>query len=93
MLVASWDSVWNLKRDVKLEASASADSAELRPILANVAWNMFRDRPLLGCGFGQYDRQRMPYLADRTGDLPLEKVLPYVQHNAFLARCWPKPAR
>ena len=85
MLVASWDSVWNLKRDVKLEASASADSAELRPILANVAWNMFHDRPLLGCGFGQYDRQRMPYLADRTGDLPLEKVLPYVQHNAFLA--------
>src|SRR5690606_37813260 len=42
-------------------------------------------RPLLGCGFAQY-REVMPeYLSDRTTDLPLEKVRPYVQHNAFLA--------
>ena len=46
---------------------------------------MFSDRPLLGCGFGQYDREKMPYLADRSSDLPLEKTTPYVQHNAFLA--------
>jgi O-antigen ligase len=83
--VAEWDSVWNLKRDVKLDASASADSAELRPILAKIAWDMFEDRPLLGCGLGQYDRERLPYLADRTSELPLEKAMPYVQHNAFLA--------
>ena len=68
MLAASWESIWNLKRDVNLDASASADSAELRPILAKVAWNMFLDRPLLGCGFGQYDRERLPYLADRSGE-------------------------
>jgi O-antigen ligase len=85
ILVAEWDSVWNLKRDVKLDASASADSAELRPILAKIAWDMFEDRPLLGCGLGQYDRERLPYLADRTSELPLEKAMPYVQHNAFLA--------
>jgi O-antigen ligase len=46
---------------------------------------MFRDRPLLGCGFGQYDREKMPYLADRSSELPLEKSTPYVQHNAFLS--------
>jgi O-antigen ligase len=84
-LAVSWDDIWNLKRDVKLDAAASADSAELRPILARVAWDMFHDRPLLGFGFGQYDREKLPYLADRSGDLPLEKVLPYVQHNAVLA--------
>src|SRR5262249_8299652 len=50
MLSVSWDDIWNLKRDVKLDAAASADSAELRPILAKVAWDMFHDRPLLGCG-------------------------------------------
>jgi O-antigen ligase len=85
LLITSWDSLFSLKRDVQLDASASADSAELRPILAKVAWNMFRDRPLLGCGFGQYDREKMPYLADRSSNLPLQKTTPYVQHNAFLA--------
>ncbi|HZZ28330.1 MAG TPA: O-antigen ligase family protein [Pirellulales bacterium] len=79
------DSIWNIKRDENLGAAAAAESAELRPILANVAWNMFQDRPLLGFGFGQYDRERLPYLADRSSELPLDKSRPYVQHNAFLA--------
>jgi O-antigen ligase len=79
------DSFLNIKRDEKLDAAASAESVELRPILANVAWNMFLDRPLLGFGFGQYDRERLPYLADRSSELPLEKSRPYVQHNTFLA--------
>jgi O-antigen ligase len=83
--VAKWDQIWNLKRDADLEASASADSAELRPLLAKVAWNMFSDHPLAGSGFGQYDREKLPYLADRTEAMPLEKTKPYIQHNAFLA--------
>ena len=85
LLATNWDSIWNLKRDEKLDASAAADSAELRPLLAKVAWNMFLDRPLFGTGYGQYDPERMPYLSDRTNDMPLEKTLPYTQHNAFLA--------
>jgi O-antigen ligase len=85
MLAASWDTFWNLKRDVYLDAAASAESAELRPILAKVAWEMFKDRPLVGCGYDQYTREKMSYLADRASELPLEKVKPYVQHNAFLA--------
>ena len=85
LLATSWDSIWNLKRDEKLDATAAADSAELRPILAEVAWKMFLDRPWLGCGYGQYDPERLPYLADRSSDLPLEKTYPYTQHNGFLA--------
>jgi O-antigen ligase len=85
LLAVSWDSIWTIKRDANLDASASADSAELRPILAKVAWEMFQDRPLLGWGYGQYDHEKMPYLADRSSDLPLEKTVPYTQHNAFLA--------
>jgi O-antigen ligase len=85
MFVANTNSILNIKRDEKLDAAASAESVELRPILANVAWNMFLDKPLLGFGFGQYDRERLPYLADRSSELPLEKSQPYVQHNAFLA--------
>ena len=85
IVATSWDRIFNLKRDVNLEASAAANSAELRPLLANVAWNMFCDRPLFGCGFDQYTREKMPYLADRSGSYPLEKTRHYVQHNAFLA--------
>ncbi len=87
LLVAavSWESLMTFKRDKGLDAELTAESAKLRPILALVAWHMFLDRPLLGCGFGQYPYEMLPYLADRTTELPLEKVRPFVQHNVFLA--------
>ncbi len=80
-----WDHLLVFKRDKSLSAEEAAESARLRPILAAVAWNMFRDRPLLGCGFGQYRVESLQYLSDRSTDLPLEKARPYVQHNALLA--------
>jgi len=80
-----WESILTFKRDKELDAELTAESAKLRPILATVAWHMFLDRPLLGCGFAQY-REVMPdYLADRSTELPLIKARPFVQHNAFLA--------
>jgi O-antigen ligase len=80
----SWQQFIAFKRDKELSAEDAAESAKLRPILAQVAWSMFLDRPLLGCGFGQYARESTPYLSDRSTDLPLEKARPYVQHNVFL---------
>jgi O-antigen ligase len=82
--VAQWDRLWSFKRDRDVSAQDVADSAQLRPILAAVAWNMFKDRPLLGCGFGQYEQSMIYYLHDRSSGLPLEKARRYVQHNAFL---------
>jgi O-antigen ligase len=81
----SWEQFIAFKRDKELTAEDAAESAKLRPILAQVAWSMFLDRPLLGCGFGQYGEQSRPYLSDRTSELPLEKARPYVQHNVLLA--------
>jgi O-antigen ligase len=80
-----WESLLAFKRDKSLSAEEAAESARLRPILAAVAWHMFQDRPLLGCGFGQYSIESKVYLSDRSGDLPLEKARPYVQHNVLLA--------
>lgn len=85
VLAASWDSFMAFKRDRDLSAQDVAQSARLRPILAVVAWHMFLDRPILGCGFGQYEQASPAYLADRTTDLPLETARPYIQHNVFLA--------
>lgn len=87
LLVAStqWDRLMAFKRDEALSAREAAESVKLRPILARVAWNMFRDRPLLGYGYGQYLNEHVNYLADRSTDLPLERARPYSQHNVFLA--------
>lgn len=73
------------KRDRNVTVEQMSESASLRPILAMVAWKMFQDRPLLGCGTGQYLAVAKNYLSDRSTNLPLEKVRPYVQHNMFLA--------
>jgi len=85
VMLTGWDRFHAFKRDRDVSAHEMAESAQLRPILAVVAWNMFQDRPLLGCGFGQYERASIHYLADRSSGLPLEKARPYVQHNTFLA--------
>ena len=60
-------------------------SAQLRPLFAIVAMNMFHDRPLFGCGFGQYAREKYPYLQDPYSGRPLANTKYLMQHNVFLA--------
>lgn len=86
VVAAKWESILSFKRDKGLDASVSADSAALRPILAAVAWKMVLDRPLFGCGYGQYRLEMPNYLHDRQIDLHLETARPYVQHNIFLSQ-------
>jgi O-antigen ligase len=83
--VAKWDDLMAFKRDKNLDAGKVAESVELRPVLARIAWNMFLDRPLFGCGYAQYTNEHVNYLADRTTDLPLEKGRGYIQHNVFFS--------
>ncbi|MFZ5829510.1 MAG: O-antigen ligase family protein [Planctomycetota bacterium] len=81
-----WESILTYKRDRDLEAGKAAESAALRPVLAMIAWNMFLDRPILGCGYGQYQRVHLEYTADRSSGLPLEAGRGYVAHNVFLGQ-------
>jgi O-antigen ligase len=85
VVATQWESLLSFKRDKDLSAEATAESVELRPILATIAWNIFCDRPLLGVGFGQYKEENINYMSDRSSDLPLTKARPYVQHNVFLS--------
>lgn len=78
-------SLLTFKRDRNVSVKDMSESASLRPILAVVAWKMFQDRPLFGCGTDRYLATAKNYLFDRSTNLPLEKVRPYVQHNMFLA--------
>lgn len=75
----------SFKRDKNVSEAGMRESAELRPILAYVAWQMFLDYPIAGVGTGQYRTYSKYYLQDRSVDLQLEKGRPYVQHNIFLS--------
>lgn len=86
MLVAGaskFDSFVAFKREHSAEGTR--ESATLRPVIAEVSRKMFLDRPLLGCGFGQYYQAKNYYLDDRSGELPLERARPFQHHNLFLA--------
>jgi O-antigen ligase len=85
VVASKWEKLLAFKRDEKLSAAATADSAELRPVLATVAWRVFCDKPLFGLGLGQYIHENINYLHDPSIDMPLIRVRPYVQHNTFLA--------
>lgn len=85
LAATQWENLLAFKRDEGATAADTAESVKLRPILARVAWNMFLDRPLAGCGFGQYMDQSIYYLDDRSTELVLEKARPYCQHNLFFS--------
>jgi O-antigen ligase len=79
------DQVMRMKRDKELTAEAAEHSIQLRPLLAIVAWEMFKDKPIAGHGFWQYFSHNDPYHNAASYDLPLDQARPYAQHNVFLA--------
>jgi O-antigen ligase len=66
-------------------ASQTQESVDARSSFAYVSWQMFLDHPLLGVGFGQFPREKLPYLADRSTELRLEAIRPMVHHNTYLS--------
>ncbi len=83
--VTQWDRLESFKRDRNLGADKTAESVQLRPILAKIAWDMFLDHPVFGCGYSQYKTQHPYYLSDRSTDLVLEKGRGYIPHNVVLS--------
>ena len=79
------ENLFSFKRDTNVSQADMEQSAKLRPLFATVAWRMFQDRPLVGCGYGQYAREKTPYLLDPASNRPLRMTAGYVQHNVFLA--------
>lgn len=81
--VTKMDTLKGLKREGTV--SDTRQSADMRKSFAYTSWKMFQDRPLLGFGFGQYARAKLPYLTDQQTDLQLEQIRKYVHHNTYLA--------
>jgi O-antigen ligase len=83
--VTQWEQLLAFKRDKALGAEKTAESVELRPILAVVTWHMFLDRPLFGCGYSQYKTEHLNYVSDRSTALPLERARGYIPHNVVFS--------
>ena len=79
------DKLLSFKRDKEVTQNQMEKSAQMRPMFAIVAMNMFKDRPFLGCGFGQYAQAKYPYLKDPHSGQQLTMTKGLMQHNIFLA--------
>jgi O-antigen ligase len=79
-----WERLMQFKRDEGQSSREAEESARLRPVLAIVAWRMFLEQPVFGCGFGHYREKFVGALEDRASDFPLDSSRRYVQHNVFL---------
>mgnify|MGYP002622788960 CR=1 FL=1 len=78
-----FDNLIRLKRDES--AARAAMSANMRVSFAYVSWQMFLDRPFLGCGLGNFPSAKLEYLDDQSVDLPLQQIRDLSHHNTFLS--------
>ena len=61
------------------------ESTKMRGAFAFVSMQMFKDSPIVGFGFNQFQVQNKPYLDDRTTNIRLESIRGYVHHNSYLS--------
>jgi O-antigen ligase len=85
LVAAQWENLVAFKRDEALGAEKTAESVELRPIMAVVTWHMFLNRPLFGCGYSQYKTEHENYVSDRSTGLSLERARGYIPHNVVFS--------
>ncbi len=80
---ASWDRIVGLQREGT--AAEAHHSVDQRTSFAYVSWQMFRDHPVFGVGFGRFYDRKLPYLSDRSQDFELESLRGLHHHNTLLS--------
>jgi O-antigen ligase len=80
-----WKSVLRLDRDKYTPPEYAEGSVMMRGQLFSLAWHMFRDRPVFGCGFGQYDKTLLDDYSDRSIDVNVAMLRQCTQHNVLLS--------
>lgn len=81
--VASWGQLLDIKREGTIEDSEH--SVSQRESFAYVSWQMFRESPVFGVGFGRFYDKKLPYLSDRSQNFELESLRPLHHHNTILS--------
>ena len=83
VVAATWQNVVDLEREGT--ASESEHSVDQRKSFAYVSWQMFKDHPVFGVGFGRFYDRKLPYLSDRSQDFELESLRHLHHHNTLLS--------
>lgn len=69
----------------EFSAAETRESTYMRAAFAYVSIEMFKDKPVAGFGFNQFQIYNRPYLSDRSTDIRLESIRGYVHHNSYLS--------
>jgi N-acetylglucosaminyldiphosphoundecaprenol N-acetyl-beta-D-mannosaminyltransferase len=83
LAAVSWSQLVGLQREGT--AAESLHSVDQRTSFAYVSWQMFRDHPVFGVGFGRFYDRKLPYLSDRSQSFELESIRPLHHHNTLLS--------
>jgi O-antigen ligase len=82
LVAVDWNHLVGIRREGT--ASESQHSVSQRMSFAYVSWQMFKDHPILGVGWGRFYDRKLPYLSDRSQDFELESLRPLNHHNTLL---------
>jgi O-antigen ligase len=66
-------------------AAETRESTYMRAAFAYVSLEMFKDKPVAGFGFNQFQVYNRRYLSDRSTNIRLESIRGYVHHNSYLS--------
>jgi O-antigen ligase len=83
LVTATWSNVVDLEREGS--GQESHHSIDQRKSFTYVSWQMFKDNPIFGVGFGRFYDRKLPYLSDRSQDFELESLRPLHHHNTLLS--------
>ena len=85
LLVAAvaWSHIVGLEREGS--AAESHHSVDQRKSFAYVSWQMLKDHPMFGVGFGRFYDRKLPYLSDRRQEVELESIRSLHHHNTLLS--------
>ncbi len=81
-LAIGWNAIVYLDREDS--GAVSGHSVSQREAFTYVSWNMFKDHPVAGVGFGRFYDTKLPYLSDRSQSFELESLRDLHHHNTFL---------
>jgi O-antigen ligase len=85
VVAVKWQDLQAFKRDKNVSVASMRESASLRPMLAVIAWRLFEEYPVFGCGYGQYLASAKPLFSERFSEMPVDQAKQYIQHNIFLS--------
>jgi O-antigen ligase len=83
LVAVDWNRIVRLQREDT--ASQSQHSVDQRLSFTYVSWQMFKDHPVFGVGWGRFYDRKLPYLSDRSQDFEIESLRPLNHHNTLLS--------